>query len=63
LLEDNELAARLARNARESSRRFTWQEVKSEWLKLYRELMNQKSEVRNQESEVSDSAAYLNSGS
>ncbi|HKP84739.1 MAG TPA: glycosyltransferase family 4 protein [Blastocatellia bacterium] len=38
LLEDNDLAARLARNAYESSRRFTWQEVKGEWLKLYREL-------------------------
>jgi L-malate glycosyltransferase len=63
LLEDNELATRLARNARESSRRFTWQEVKSEWLKLYGELMNQKTEVNSHESEVSDSAAYLNSGS
>jgi glycosyltransferase involved in cell wall biosynthesis len=42
LLEDNELAMRLARNARESSRRFTWQEVQREWLKLYRQLAEEK---------------------
>jgi glycosyltransferase involved in cell wall biosynthesis len=42
LLEDNDLATRLARNARESSSRFTWQEVQGEWLKLYRELVEEK---------------------
>jgi glycosyltransferase involved in cell wall biosynthesis len=38
LLEDPELAVRLASNARESARRFTWQEVQRQWLDLYFEL-------------------------
>jgi glycosyltransferase involved in cell wall biosynthesis len=42
LLEDDGLATRLARNARESSRRFAWQEVRGEWLRLYRELVEEK---------------------
>ena len=46
LLEDAGLAARLARNAHQSSRRFTWQEVKGEWMKLYRELADQKATRR-----------------
>lgn len=61
LLEDNEFAAKLARNARESSRRFTWQQVKSEWLKLYRELMNQQSQVNSQKAELHDCADLIES--
>ncbi|HEX7331555.1 MAG TPA: glycosyltransferase family 4 protein [Pyrinomonadaceae bacterium] len=38
LLDDNELALRLVRNAHESSRKFTWPHIRNEWLKLYREL-------------------------
>jgi L-malate glycosyltransferase len=38
LLEDNELAARIARQGRESCRRFSWDYVRAQWLGLYREL-------------------------
>ncbi|HSK63122.1 MAG TPA: glycosyltransferase family 4 protein, partial [Pyrinomonadaceae bacterium] len=38
LLNDNELALRLVRNAHEASRKFTWPHIRDEWLKLYREL-------------------------
>jgi len=38
LLEDNELAVRLTRQARESSRKFTWPAVRDEWVSLYHEL-------------------------
>ena len=38
LLEDRELALRLARNAHESSKKFTWPYIRHEWLDLYREL-------------------------
>ena len=38
LLNDPELAVRLTRNARESSKRFTSAGVRAEWLRLYREL-------------------------
>ena len=38
LLEDPELALQLARRARESCRRFSWEVVQEEWLKLYHEL-------------------------
>lgn len=43
LLNDNELALRLVRNAHESSRKFTWPHIRDEWLKLYRELAHNKS--------------------
>jgi glycosyltransferase involved in cell wall biosynthesis len=39
LLEDPALATRLAHNARESVRRFTWPAVRDEWLRLYHEMM------------------------
>jgi glycosyltransferase involved in cell wall biosynthesis len=42
LLEDNEFALKLARNAHESSRKFTWPYIRNEWLKVYRELANEK---------------------
>ena len=38
LIENPELAAALARNAREASRGYTWQAVQREWLQVYREL-------------------------
>jgi glycosyltransferase involved in cell wall biosynthesis len=38
LLEDNEFALKLARNAHESSKKFTWPYIRNEWLKVYREL-------------------------
>ncbi|MEP6637463.1 MAG: glycosyltransferase family 4 protein [Acidobacteriota bacterium] len=41
LLEDNELAAKIARQAREASRKFTWTVVRGEWVKLYRDLVAQ----------------------
>jgi len=48
LLEDNELASRLALNARQSCKRFTWPEVRDEWLKLYRELAQKQVQPRRQ---------------
>ncbi len=39
LLDDPELAARIARNAREHCRRFSWPVVQQEWLKLYHEVV------------------------
>ena len=38
LLNDNELALTLVRNAHESSKRFTWPLIRNEWMSLYREL-------------------------
>jgi glycosyltransferase involved in cell wall biosynthesis len=38
LLEDPELAVRLARNAAQSARRFTWSAVREDWLSVYGEL-------------------------
>ena len=38
LLRDPSLAARLARNAYEESRKYTWEIVREQWLKVYREL-------------------------
>ena len=42
LLEDPVLASRLAGNAREAARRFTWPAVRDEWLTLYGELTSPK---------------------
>ena len=42
LLQDNEFALKLARNAHESSRNFTWPNIRNEWLKVYRELAKAK---------------------
>lgn len=41
LLEDNEFALKLVRNAHESTRKFTWPYIREQWLDLYRELANQ----------------------
>ena len=51
LLNDNELALRLVRNAHESSRKFTWPHIRDEWLKLYRELADSKGFLVNTESQ------------
>jgi len=42
LLNDNEFALKLVRNAHESSRKFTWPYIRDEWLKLYSELAKEK---------------------
>lgn len=42
LLNDSELALRLARNAHESSKRFTWPYIRREWLELYWQMAKQK---------------------
>ncbi len=39
VLREPELAARLARNAREESKRYHWTEVRAEWLALYRSVL------------------------
>ena len=38
LLDDPELATRLARNARESAKKFTWPLIREQWLSLYMDL-------------------------
>jgi glycosyltransferase involved in cell wall biosynthesis len=38
LLADQELAARIAHNARDHCRKFSWPAVQQEWLKLYHEV-------------------------
>jgi len=42
LLEDNELAVRIARAGLESCRRFTWPAVRENWLHAYEELMGER---------------------
>jgi glycosyltransferase involved in cell wall biosynthesis len=42
LLNDNEFALTLARNAHEASRKFTWAYIRNEWLKVYSELASEK---------------------
>ena len=44
LLDDPDFAARIARNAREHCRRFSWPVVQQEWLKLYHEMVGGKPE-------------------
>ena len=38
LLNDNEFAVRLVRNAHESTKKFTWPYIRDQWLDIYREL-------------------------
>ena len=40
LLNDNDFALKLVRNAHESTRKFTWPHIREQWLDLYRELAN-----------------------
>ena len=42
LLNDNDFALKLVRNAHESSRKFTWPHIRDEWLNLYSELAEEK---------------------
>jgi len=42
LLNDNDFALKLVRNAHESTRKFTWPYIRDQWLDLYRELANEK---------------------
>lgn len=42
LLNDNEFALKLVRNAHESTGKFTWPYIREQWLDLYRELAKQK---------------------
>lgn len=44
LLEHQDFAASIARNAREHCRRFSWPVVQQEWLKLYHEVVGSKLE-------------------
>jgi glycosyltransferase involved in cell wall biosynthesis len=39
LLRDPELAHRLAENAHDESQKYTWEVVRQQWLKVYRELI------------------------
>jgi L-malate glycosyltransferase len=45
LLNNNELALKLVRNAHQSSKKFTWPHIREEWLNLYRELAREKSSL------------------
>jgi glycosyltransferase involved in cell wall biosynthesis len=38
LLRDQDLAARLAENAHQESRNYTWDAVRDQWLKVYRDV-------------------------
>ncbi|HEX2270277.1 MAG TPA: glycosyltransferase family 4 protein [Pyrinomonadaceae bacterium] len=42
LLNDNEFALKLVRNAHESTRKFTWPHIREQWRDLYRELADAK---------------------
>lgn len=42
LLNDNEFALKLVRNAHESSKKFTWPHIRNEWVGLYRDLAKEK---------------------
>ena len=46
LLEENDLAERLAANALAACRRYSWASVRDEWLKLYFELAHENAAVR-----------------
>lgn len=45
ILDDNDFALRLARNAHQASKKFTWPYIRDEWLDLYRKL-SEKNDVR-----------------
>jgi glycosyltransferase involved in cell wall biosynthesis len=46
LIEEEGLAARLTRRAREESRKFEWPAVRDEWVRLYQELARSKAAGR-----------------
>ena len=39
LLREPELAARLAKNAHEESRKYSWEVVRGQWIEVYRGLL------------------------
>jgi len=51
LLNDNELSLKLARNAHESSKKFTWPYIRREWLDLYRNLAKENDVLVSRKSE------------
>lgn len=61
LLKDNDLALKLVRNAHESSRKFTWPQIRVEWIDLYRELAREKSAVLSSNSHGSVPSAKTDS--
>jgi len=52
LLEDQDLARRLAHNARARAQQFTWENVRDQWLKLYRELASSSAMSTNRQQPV-----------
>jgi hypothetical protein len=42
LLEENDLALKIATQAREECRRYSWAAVRNEWLSVYQELASEK---------------------
>ncbi len=42
LLNDNEFALTLVRNAHESTKKFTWPYIREQWLDLYHEMTKEK---------------------
>jgi L-malate glycosyltransferase len=57
LLNDNEFALRLVRNAHEASRKFTWPYIRNEWLRLYSELAREKTLLLNHQQETQNDLA------
>jgi L-malate glycosyltransferase len=57
LLNDNEFALKLVRNAHEASRKFTWPYIRNEWLKLYSELGREKPLLLNHQQETQNDLA------
>ena len=51
LLDDNEFALKLVRNAHESTKKFTWPYIREQWLSLYHELANQQGVLRSTNNE------------
>jgi glycosyltransferase involved in cell wall biosynthesis len=56
LLEDSELASKLAQNGREECRKYSWDSVRDAWLKLYHELMTKETTAQKSESAVGKEA-------
>jgi glycosyltransferase involved in cell wall biosynthesis len=47
LLNDNEFALKLVRNAHESTRKFTWPYIREQWLDVYHELAREQGVLAN----------------
>jgi glycosyltransferase involved in cell wall biosynthesis len=48
LLEDQELASSIIRNARKECAKYTWSQVRNDWIELYRRLAGEKGSPRNE---------------